>query len=51
MQSLRFNETKLILRKAFILDLSALGDEKELKYNERTLFWGTLQKLDLSVNP
>ena len=51
MQSLRVSETKLALRNAFILDLFALGGEKESKYNERTLFWGSLQKLDLSVNP
>ena len=48
---LRVNETKLTLRNAFILDLFALGGEKISKYNERTLFWGSLQKLDLSVNP
>ena len=36
MPSLRVNETKLTLRNAFILDLFALGGEKELKYNERT---------------
>ena len=28
-----------------ILDVFALGDEKELKYNERTPFWGSVQKL------
>ena len=36
MQSLRVTETKLTLRNAFILDLFALGGEKESKYNERT---------------
>ena len=51
MQSLRVNETKLTLRNAFILDAFALGGEKESKYNESTLFWGSVQKLDLSVNP
>ena len=39
------NETKLTLRNVFILDLFALGDEKESKYNERTPFWGSVQKL------
>ena len=51
MQSLRVNETKLTLSNAFILDLFALGGEKESKYNEKTPFWDSLQKLDLSVNP
>ena len=45
------NETKLTLRNAFILDLFALGGEKESKYNEKTNFWGSLQELVLSVNP
>ena len=44
MRSLRVNETKLTLRNAFILDLFALGGEKESKYNERTPFWGSVQK-------
>ena len=43
-RSLRVNETKLTLRNAFILDLFALGGEKESKYNERTPFWGSVQK-------
>ena len=47
-QSLRVNETKLTLRNAFISDHLAL---KESKYDERTLFWGSLQKLFLPVNP
>ena len=51
MRNLRVNETKPTLRNAFISDLFALGGEKESKYNERTLFWGSVQKLDLSVNP
>ena len=51
MRSLRVNETKLTLRNAFILDLFALGGGKESKYNERTLFWGSIQKLDLTANP
>ena len=40
MPSQRVNETKLTLRSAFILDLFALGGEKESKYNEKTPFWG-----------
>ena len=51
MRSLRVNETKLTLGNAFILNHVALGREKESKYNERVLFWGSLQKPDLSVNP
>ena len=34
------NETKLTMGNAFILDLFALGGEKESKYNERTVFGG-----------
>ena len=44
-------ETKLTSRNAFILDLFAVGKEKESKYDERTLVWGSLQKLVVSVNP
>ena len=44
-------EAKLILRNAFILDCFAFGGKKESKYDKRTLFQGSLQKLDLSVNP
>ena len=44
MRSLKVNETKLTLRNVFILDLFALGGEKESKYNERTPFWGSVQK-------
>ena len=44
MQSLKVNETKLTLRNVFILDLFALGGEKESKYNEWILFWGSVQK-------
>ena len=40
MRSLRVNETKLTLRSAFILDLFAIGGEKESKYNKRTPFFG-----------
>ena len=45
MQSLKVNETKLTLGNVFILDLFALGGEKELKYNERTPFWSSVEKL------
>ena len=50
-RGLRFNETNLALRNAFILDLFALGGQKQSKYDERTPFGGSLQKHDLSVNP
>ena len=49
MPSLRVNEAKLTLRNAFILNL--FTGKKESKYNEKTPFWGSLQKPDLSVNP
>ena len=39
-RSLRVKKSKLTLRNVFILDLFALGGEKELKYDKRTLFWG-----------
>ena len=51
MRSLRVNETKLAFRNAFISDHFALGGEKESKFDEKTLFWGSLQKLDVPVNP
>ena len=44
MRNLKVNETKLTLGNVFILDLFALGGEKESKYNERTPFWGSVQK-------
>ena len=44
MQSLKVNETKLTLRNVFILDLFALGGEKESKYNERTPCSGSMEK-------
>ena len=44
MQSLKVNETEITLRNVFILDLFALGGEKEPKYKERTPFWGSVQK-------
>ena len=49
MPSLRVHELKLT--NAFILDLFALAGEKESKFNEKTHFWGSLQKLNLSVTP
>ena len=48
--SLMVNETKLISRNAFVLDLFALGGEKESKHNERTPFWHSIQKLHLNVD-
>ena len=44
MRILKVNETKLILRNILIVDLFALGGEKESKCNERTPFWGSVQK-------
>ena len=44
MRVLKFNENKHTLRNVFILDLFALGGEKESKYDERTPFWGSVQK-------
>ena len=43
-RSQKVKETKLTLRNVFILDLLALGGEKESRYNERTPFWGSMQK-------
>ena len=51
MRTLRVNETKFTPRNAFILRLFALGGEKESKYDQRTYFWDSLQKLELAVNP
>ena len=36
--------------KYFIEDIFPLGVEKESKYNKITLFWGSSQSLDLSLN-
>ena len=47
MCGLKVNETKRTLRNVFILDLLdlfALGGEKESKYNERIPFCGYVQK-------
>ena len=44
MRNLKVNETKLTLRNIFILDLFALGGEKESNNNERTPSWGSVQK-------
>ena len=38
MRPLRINETKLTSSSAFILDLFALGDEKESKYDIKPSF-------------
>ena len=43
-RSLKVNETKLTLRNVFVLDPFALGGQTESKYNERTPFWGSMQK-------
>ena len=57
MHSLKVNETKVTLRNVFILDLFALGDEKESKYNERTPLLGfraetpSLRKTHIRVYP
>ena len=47
MRALRVNEIKLTSRNTFILDLFALIGEKESKYDERTLFGGSLHETDL----
>ena len=49
--SLMVNETKLISRNAFVLDLFALGGEKQSKHNERTPLWRSIQKLHSTVDP
>ena len=41
----------LLLEMLLFSDHFALGGEKESKFDEKTLFWGSLQKLDASVNP
>ena len=45
MRSLKVHETELTLRSVFTLDLFALGGEKESKYNDKTSFWGSVQKV------
>ena len=50
MRALRVNETKLTSRNAFIVNIFALESEKEPKNDEKTLFWDSLQSLDLSLN-
>ena len=42
------NESNLTPRNAFLVDFFALGGEKELKYDGRTLFWDSLHTFDLS---
>ena len=49
MRTLRVIGTKLTLGNAFILDRFALGGENKSKYDKRTIFWRSLQNLDLSV--
>ena len=50
MRALRVNETKLTSRNAFIVNIFALESEKEPKNDEKTLFWDSLQSLDLSLD-
>ena len=47
MHVLRVSETKLTPGNAFVVDLFPLGGEKESKYDERTLFCGSPQCLNL----
>ena len=52
MFALRVNETKLTSINAFIFNLFALENEKELKIDyKRTHFWGSPPSLNLSLNP
>ena len=50
MHVLRVSETKLTPGNAFVVDLFPLGGEKESKYDERTLFCGSPQCLNLCLN-
>ena len=43
-RSLKVNETKFTLRNVFILDLFALGGEKDQNITKGPLFWGSVQK-------
>ena len=51
MHALRVNKTKLTPENAFVVDLFPLGDKKESKYDEKTLFCGSPQSLNLYLNP
>ena len=44
-------KTKLTSGNVFIVDLFALGSEKETKYDQRTIFWGATRSFDLSFKP
>ena len=48
--TLRFNETKVSLRNAFIDNLFTIKCDKESKYDKETLFSGFLGIIDLIVN-
>ena len=50
LRTLQLNETKLTSRNASMFNLLALESEKELKKDERTLFWGSPRSLGLSFN-
>ena len=50
-KTLMVNEAKRTPKTDFIVNTFALESEKELKYVERTLFCGSSQSLDLSLNP
>ena len=43
----RVNETKLALENSFVVDHFALEGGKNSQYDERTLFWGSLECYDL----
>ena len=47
LRALRVNETELSSRNNFIDNIFALENEKELKNDERTLFWYSPQSFDL----
>ena len=49
MHGLKVNKTKLTSKNTFIVNLFALENEKQSKKDERTLFWDSLQRLDLSI--
>ena len=40
-----------LLRETLLVNLFALGSERESKYDERTPFWNCPRSLDLSLNP
>ena len=48
--AVRVNETKLTSRNVFIVNLLALGSEKESENDQMALFWDCTRALDLSLN-